>query len=37
LRNAMIELALLTLMVFVLVSSLVMLRRRGVSAAAERA
>jgi uncharacterized membrane protein (DUF373 family) len=36
-RNAMIELGLLTLMVFVLVSSLVMLRRRGVPAAAERA
>jgi hypothetical protein len=37
LRNAMIELGLLTLMLFVLVSSLVMLRRRGVAAAAERA
>src|SRR5262245_7377450 len=36
-RNAMIELGLLTFMVFVLVSSLVMLRRRGVAAAAERA
>ena len=33
----MIELGLLTFMVFVLVSSLVMLRRRGVPAAAERA
>jgi hypothetical protein len=35
-RNAMIELGLLTLMVFVLVASLVMLRRRGVPAVAER-
>jgi uncharacterized membrane protein (DUF373 family) len=35
-RNAMIELGLLTVMVFVLVASLVMLRRRGVPAVAER-
>lgn len=36
-RNAMIELGILTIMVFVLVASLVMLRRRGVPpAAAER-
>jgi hypothetical protein len=35
-RNAMIELGMLTLMVLVLVASLVMLRRRGATAVAER-